>query len=245
MNNKLLLPAVVIIAILAFSSCKRNVLKGEGSKTSDSRSVGSFNSVQSDADLQVNVTVTEGSTPSVVLNGYANVIKHLTATVVGNKLVLKTDLDETWEIDAEGVTADITMPSITGITLNGSPDADIHGNVTGNSFDIQISGAASVTIDNLNVDNFSSHVSGAADIEVKGGSVKKASYAMSGTGEIDAFPLQTIETTASISGAGSGEVTASQKLNVSISGAGSIDYKGHPIISKEISGAGSVDDANQ
>jgi len=80
---------------------------------------------------------------------------------------------------------------------------------------------------------------------VKGGSVKKASYAMSGTGEIDAFPLQTIETTASISGAGSGEVTASQKLNVSISGAGSIDYKGHPIISKEISGAGSVDDANQ
>ena len=87
-------------------------------------------------------------------------------------------------------------------------------------------------------------MSGTADIEVKGGSVKKASYALSGTGDIDAFPLQTLETDASISGAGSGEVTASQKLSVSISGAGCIDYKGHPVITKEISGAGSVDDAN-
>ena len=244
MNRKFLLPAIVIVATLAFTSCKRNVLRGEGSITSQNIPVGSFSVVQADVDVNVSITVKEGAVPSVVLNGYANVIKHLKATVEGNRLHITSDLDETWEIECDSITAEVTMPAITGVTLNGSPDADIHGNITGSNFDLQISGAASVSIDNLNVDNFSSHVSGTADIEVKGGSVKKASYALSGTGDIGAFPLQTLETDASISGAGSGEVTASQKLSVSISGAGSIDYKGHPVITKEISGAGSVDDAN-
>jgi hypothetical protein len=67
---------------------------------------------------------------------------------------------------------------------------------------------------------------------------------MSGAGDLKAFPLQTLETSASISGAGDGQVSASQKLTASISGAGEIRYKGHPVITQNISGVGELKDAN-
>ena len=160
-------------------------------------------------------------------------------------MYLYTDLDETWTMDYEGISVQITLPVITALSLEGASDADVHGNITGSEFKLDISGASNAVIDNIDVDNFTSMVSGAANIVVKGGAVKLAKYEVSGASKIKAFPLQTTETYASISGAGKGEVTATQRLTASISGAGTIKYKGHPAnVTKDISGAGSIAEAN-
>lgn len=242
--RKYLLLCVCFAMMIFASSCKRNVLRGEGNKTSSTPSVASFNAVNIDISVKADITVQSGVQPGVELSGYENVIKHIKTTVKDNVLYIKSDLGEMWDIDGNDVTAKITVPSIAALTLTGAPDADMHGNIAGPDFKLDISGASKVVIDNINVDDFSSEVSGAADIEVKGGAVKKASYEISGAGKILAFPLQANETTASISGAGKNEVTALSKLNATISGAGSIKYKGHPSITQEVSGVGSISDAN-
>ncbi len=242
--KKYLLLFACIATIIVASSCKRNVLKGEGAKTSSTPSVASFSAIDINLSIKADITVQSGAQPSVQLNGYGNILKHIKTTVKNNTLYITSDLDDMWEIDCDDVTAHITVPSITALNLTGAPDANMHGNITGTDFKLEISGASKVIIDNINVDNFSSEVSGAADIEVKGGTVKKASYEISGAGKILAFPLQASETSASISGAGKSEVTALTKLKATISGAGTIKYKGHPEVTQEVSGVGTISNAN-
>lgn len=241
---KFLFSTLLVSVVLFTTSCKQNVLHGEGATSTSSPVVSSFSEVSIELPLKATVTVQEGSQPGIQISGYTNVIEHIKARVESNSLILSSDLDETWRIDGDGITVNISMPSITALSLSGAADADIHGNVTGRQFELETSGASTVVIDNLNVDSFSSDVSGACNIEVKSGLTKKATYAISGAAKIKAFPLQTLETVTSISGAGKGEVSASQKLTVEISGAGDVKYKGNPAITKDISGAGSVTAVN-
>ena len=241
---RLLSIVCIIVAITCCTSCRLNTLKGSGNKTTANPTVASFNAVDINIPLKLDITVQAGSQPGVQLSGYENVIKHIKTKVENNTLIITTDLDDTWTIDGDGITAQITLPAIIGLSLTGSPDADVHGNITGSTFDIDVSGASKITIDNINVDSFSMQVSGAGDLWVKGGAVKYAEYEISGAGDVKAFPLQSAETVASISGAGTGEVTALQKLTANISGAGTVKYKGHPSVTQDVSGAGAVKDAN-
>ncbi len=234
---------VLGLAICA-TSCKMNVLRGEGNKTTTNLPVSPFNAISIDVDVNTVINVKEGATPGVQIDGYENLLKHIVATVDKGRLRITHDLDDTWRMESEDVTVTITVPSISKLTLMGSADAVIHGSITGNAFMLDVSGACDVSIDNVSADSLLVEASGATDLEIKDGTVKYAEYDINGAGEVKAFPLQTNETIAEISGAGTSHVTALQKLTVDISGAGTIKYKGHPVITKDISGAGTIADAN-
>lgn len=243
MKQQLLFIAL-ICTVVCTTSCRRNVLKGEGNKTTASPQVSTFDAVSVALEVNAVVNVQEGSVPSVKIDGYENLLKHIVTKVENGMLHITHDLDETWTMESEDIKVTVTMPSITNLKLTGSGDAAVHGNITGSSFFLDASGASDITIDNITADSFLVDASGATDLEVKGGRVKFAEYDISGAGTVKAYPLQTEETIASISGAGTSHVTALQKLTADISGAGSVKYKGHPAITKDISGAGSVSDAN-
>jgi len=242
--NKSLLTVSVAVAFASFTSCRLNVLKGEGKQITATPAVASFNALDIDVSLKAAIHVAPGAQPGVQLKSYGNILQHIKTKIENNTLRIYSDLDETWTINDDDITAEITMPAISGLSLSGSPDAAITGNVTGSSFKIDISGSSDVVVDNLNVDNFSVVVAGAGDIQVKGGAVKHATYEIDGAGDIKAFPLQTDETSATISGAGTSNVTALHQLTANINGAGTIKYKGHPSITREVSGVGTVSDAN-
>ncbi len=238
--------AVSAIAIACFfGSCKVNVLRGEGAKTTLSELVGAFTAVDMDLPIKVVIQVTPGAQPAVELSGYENILKHLHPKIDHNTLTLQSDLDGTWAIDYNTeLVAHITVPAIEGVTLSGAPDAEIHGVITGRAFRLDVAGAGTVVVDNVSADSLLSDFSGAAKMEIKGGNTRYAAYDISGAGRILAFPLQADETVLSISGAGKGEVTALKKLTADISGAGIVKYKGHPAVIKDIAGAGSITDAN-
>lgn len=244
MHKHLFITSGLLVSALVFNSCKVNVLKGEGDVSTTARNVSSFSAIDVNIPVKTIITVQPSAAPGIQFKGYDNVVKHIKTSVRDNTLFVESDLDDSWEMDGDGITAEITVPSLAALSMSGSPDADVHGNIAGQEFKLDIAGAGKVNIDNISVSNFESDISGAGKIEVRGGSVKRASYEVSGAGKIIAYPLQTEETVTSISGAGKGEVTASQKLSVNISGAGKISYKGHPAISKDVSGAGTVVDAN-
>jgi len=230
---------MICICLLA-ASCRRNMLNGEGAKTSSKPEVATFNNIEIDLPVKAVITVQQGAKQEITVNGYENIVKHITTKVTDNKLTITSDLDETWEVDCDGLTLQIAVPALAGLSLSGTADAELHGNISGSSFDLKTSGASKVTIDNINVTSFSSVLSGAGSLQVKGGNVNKAKYEISGAAKIVAFPMQTMETIATISGAAKAEVTAQEKLSATISGAGVIKYKGHPAVTKDISGAGSV-----
>lgn len=238
--KKLILLFAVAGVLLFSDSCGVNVLKGEGKKGTVSRSVGTFNAIDVAISSDVKVTVADGAIPRVELVGYENVMKHIKTEVKDGILHITFDLDDTWQIDDEDVEVVVTVPSLSAFSLSGSPDAEIYGNLKGAEFKLDVSGASSVMIDNINTEKLLVDMSGASELNIKGGVVKIANYDISGAGKIEAFPLQTEETNASFSGAAEGEVSVSKKLDAGISGAGSIKYKGTPEVVKHISGVGSV-----
>jgi len=245
--KKYLLSAIGIIAIAAVitASCRVNSLRGEGNKIHVTPDVSAFNALDIDVPVRATITVQEGAKPSITLSGYENLVKHIKTRVSSNTLHVYTDYHGSWSIEKGDMVAEITVPSLTMLTMAGAPNAEVHGNITGNSLKVDMSGAGRVTLDNVNVDNFSTDVSGAAVIDVTAGTVKKAQYEVSGAGVIHAYGLQTQTTVAAISGAGKGEVNASQKLAANVSGAAVVRYKGHHAdITRDVSGVGKVADAN-
>lgn len=237
----LLLAGLMAVVLLGFSSCGMNVLRGEGKKTTQSPTVAGFDAIDIAISSKINIAVGTGGTQEIVLSGYENIIKHIKTEVKENTLVISYDLDDTWSISDDDVEVRISVPALKALSLSGSPHVNIHGNVTGSEFKLDISGACSIKIDSINTEKFMADLSGLSELEINGGTVKQASYDISGGGKIEAFPLQTEETSASISGAAKSEVSVSRKLEATISGAGSVKYKGKPEVVKHVSGIGSVE----
>ena len=243
MKNTCFSLLVCIASVPLFSSCRENVISGTGGIGNDQRSLGSFNAIEIAVPLKASVNVTAGAQPGLKLSGYKNVLKYIKTEVKNNVLRIYTDPGVKLD-DEEYLNAEIIVPTLISLVMEGAPDADVHGSISGQEFELTISGSSDVTIDEVNTTNFTTTVSGAGDIKVNKGNVQQAAYTVSGAGDIKAYGLHSMETSATVSGAGDIQVYAEQKLNAEISGAGSIRYKGHPVISSQTSGVGGVEDAN-
>ncbi|XZF16402.1 head GIN domain-containing protein [Chitinophagaceae bacterium MMS25-I14] len=241
--KKLLLFTAIPSLLFMLASCGPNV-RGHGDIKTDTRNVNSFSRISVSAPLNVKVHVKDGSTPSVALHGYENILKVIQTEIRDNTLFITLEKSKRIETDKELV-ADVTLPALEEFSVAGAGDAEIDGRVTGKSFTLDISGAGNVTAENISVSDMEAHISGAGNFEAGGGSADHVSYTVTGTGNIDAYPLQAKEVEASVSGAGNIELTATEKLKASISGVGNVSYKGHPAsLQSHKSGVGSFDDAN-
>ena len=245
MNGRSIILIFFAVFALIFFSCRRNVLKGEGKIITQPLTASDFDHIEVKVPVKAIIKVQSGIGYVVSAKGYENIVKHIKVKVENHKLIVNSDLDETWRLDnVDELTVNISLPALNGISLSGASDAVVHGLVTGDQLKLDISGSSDVNMDSLNTDHFFAVITGAADIEIGGGSVKTADYNITGAGTVKAFKLRSLETKAEITGAGEGEIDAEQKLDASISGAGSIRYKGHPSVNQHISGAGSLSDAN-
>lgn len=234
---------LVLLSALIFSlsSCKRNRTIGEGEIKTETRNTGSFTSVDLATSLKAIITVDPASQVSVQLKGYQNILKLITTEVVNGKLVIDTDDLIDFDSDKD-VIAEITVPSLSALEISGTADAEIKGTVSGDKFNVLVSGAGDVTIDAVTADVFDVKLTGAGELNVNGGSVNKLAYKVTGAGEISSFQLQSKEATVKVSGMGDVELSVSDKLDASITGAGDVNYKGHPQLSTKITGGGSIEE---
>lgn len=241
MNKRIFL--IAVLPVVALLSCKQNYITGHGQDKSETRSTAAFSKVEISAPVKAVIHLQNGATPSVQLSGYENLVKAVKTEVRGNTLYISIPESTNFETDKD-VVADITMPAIDDLSLTGSADVDIKGNLTGSNFSLAITGVSDVLAENISVSNFDVDITGAGSLKVENGNVQKANYTVTGSGDINAFPLRVADVKTTVSGAGDIELHAEKKLEVSISGAGDVHYKGHPTINSETTGAGSLDDAN-
>lgn len=229
-----------IVLLTSAISCKRRTEEGHGKVGVKDYNVTTFSSVDVGAPIDIDMTVGNVTKPTVSIKGYENLLGKITCKVENG--VLKIDKDGIFTLYTDkDIKATITVPSLTALTIRGTSEAKIHGNITGESFVLNIKGAGDVTIDELNTNSFVTKVSGAGDLDVKNGAVSKAEFNVTGAGDVDAFGLQIKDLTADLSGAGDIDVSVSGSLNSSINGAGSVNYRGNPTVSSDINGIGSLE----
>lgn len=234
---------ILLVSSTCLTSCMRRVIIGSGNQVTQARSTAAFDAVDISGAINTTINIQDGATPSVQIAGYQNIVSYIKTDVKDHTLHIYTAEDADLNTNPKA-TAIITIPNITSLSLSGASDADIHGNMKGDSFRLEVSGASDVHADNISVSNFSTEISGAAKVKINGGNTHSANYQLSGAAKLNAFNLVTDETTVDLSGAGVADVNAQKKLDASVSGAGAIHYKGHPVVTSQTSGIGAVSDAN-
>jgi hypothetical protein len=232
-----------VAALGSLASCKHQVISGSGAIGTETRILQNFSAIEIEASLKSSITIDSSAKASLELNGYKNLLPYIKTEVKGDVLRIYTERPIDFDSDKD-VIATITMPSITGLTIRGTGEAEIHGVVKAEKFSFVLKGASDVTIDGLDVNNFDADIAGAGSLGLHAGRINFAHYRLAGAGNVEAFPVVCNESSATLLGAGDLELNVVQKLDAEIKGAGSISYKGHPAINKRILGVGSIDDAN-
>ena len=204
----------------------------------------------------------QGSPQKVEIEGSSDVLKKIETKVDGDRLIIGTEekwFNWNWSND-DKVNVYITVKDIDGLSVSGSGDLIAQTKLTGENFDLKVSGSGSLQAEIEAQGDIEADVSGSGDIDLKGkcknydsdvsgsGNVKlslaigdKASFGVSGSGKIIATgTAQSVKTSIS----GSGKVLASNleadRCEIRISGSGDVEINVKSELDANISGSGSV-----
>jgi hypothetical protein len=219
MNKKLIFVLIVVALIMSacsFTPFSTNQVVGSGKLISETRSVSSFSSVELKGSADI--TITFGSTESVVVAADDNIVPLISTSVLAGRLVIDNKFGANYTTH-NSVRVSITMKSLQGITLSGSGNI----NVTG-----------------LNADTLTVNLPGSGNITASG-TANKVNVSLDGSGNVYCDQVTAKDATTTLRGSGNVTVYASESLDASIPGSGSIRYSGNPSrMNKSVTGSGSI-----
>jgi hypothetical protein len=209
---------VAVATSLLFASCRKHTLVGDGPIVTETRTLGSFDEVQAEGDLEV--TVYHSDVNKVVLTGYNSLIPVFETDISGGKLKLRFD-SKYYNVRHNNLKVEVYSKDMNKYTLSGSGSANIGSGFTSSRMDLNISGSGDINID----DNYF------PDMYCQ----------ISGSGNINGRYCATDNCRVRISGSGGVELSVLKSLTVDISGSGDVNYWGHPeVVTTNISGSGKV-----
>ncbi len=188
--------------------------KGSGDLVTQTRDVDKFDELSLSGSFDVRIRVGEEQSVRVTFDD--NLIDYIQTEVRHGELRIYSDGSFSSRHDCR---VEITVPSLTDVSLSGSGDIDVT-NLSGGDFSLSISGSGDITAE---------------------GKVDQLSISVAGSGDVDARDLEAQDADVHISGSGDVTVFASRYLDARVSGSGDIDYYGDPEkISSHVAGSGSI-----
>ncbi|MBI5474288.1 MAG: DUF2807 domain-containing protein [Ignavibacteriae bacterium] len=216
-----LLVALGVFALLLVG-CEKNEtvvgndqIVGSGRIVSQARNLGSVNGIQVTSFAKV--IITQDTVESLRIEADDNIIGLVRSSVVGSDLVVGLP-----EGSYRNVTVRVyaSMRNISRLESLGAADFSATNSIRTDSITCRIKGAGSITL---------------------AGTTNYERVEIIGAGDIHNFDLSSTTCTASISGAGSIELHATQRLDATIAGTGSITYAGNPpIVHQSVTGVGAI-----
>jgi hypothetical protein len=190
-----------------------NGVQGDGVAKSETREIPTFDSIEVDGTVKLDLAT--GPLDKLSITGDENLLPLIETTVTAGKLVVH----ETKAVHSKTpLVVSVHAPAVTRI------DA---------------AGIAGVIATGLHGPSFTFTSSGVANAELSG-QVDSLEIQTGGTGEVHAAGLAAKQAHVAISGAGTVEVNATDKLKADVSGVGTVKYRGTPSVEKNVSGMGSV-----
>ncbi|MDF1611387.1 head GIN domain-containing protein [Stygiobacter electus] len=205
---------IILTLLLSFNACTFWGVRGNGKLKTQTRNIENFDRLEVGGVFSVKVEI--GKEASLKIQAEENLLPLIKTNVVDGTLIIETKkgLNPRREIKIL-----ITTPNLNYV---------------------EVSGANSLQIFNIDEDVFEVNLSGAGSIYLKG-KVEKLYADLSGAGSIDSKDLIANVVEISVSGAASADVFAKERIDASVSGVGSINYYGNPQnVKTNISGVGSI-----
>jgi hypothetical protein len=236
---KKLLLILSVIAIAA-SSCRfigGRRIGGNGSITTQERTVSGFKNVE--ASGAVDVYISQGETKTVRIETDANLQEYIEVIQSGDKLIVRERKGYNLQ-PTDKVKIYITAPVYGKIEVSGASNIFSQSKINNSEgLKLEVGGAGEIKME-LNAPSLDVEATGASSISLKG-ETKTLKMELTGASSAHCFELLSETTDVDITGAGDADVYASVKLKAEVSGAGSISYKGNATdVSQHVSGAGSI-----
>jgi len=216
-----LLPQLFIAAVAMAGITNTGVIvggdcvHGNGVRKTVERKAAEFNMLETSGAF--NVLIKSGAfKQQIKITGDANLLPLITTNSQGNKLMITTAKSICTELT---ITLEISVANLEALVTNGSDTIKAQG---------------------IDTHKFVLDMGGSSDVELSG-SAEVFEASISGAGDLNAKNLKTKGSALNISGTGTANVYATDKLKVDIMGVADVNYFGHPKkIEKQILGVGNL-----
>jgi hypothetical protein len=230
---------VLFIGFASLSACRYidgKQVRGNGELTTDQRSVGSFDAVESFGSF--NIEVSTGNDNTVKVEADENLLPYIETYTDGSTLKIKTKSGYSLRPRVR-IRVIVAAPNFTSIVTNGSGNVNGQNKiVSSDDLNLEVNGSGNIDVD-VEAESVESRISGSGNISLTG-TAKKAENSIHGSGNIRAGNMQTEESKVEIAGSGDVQVHATSLLDVNIMGSGGVNYKGSATVNSRIAGSGSV-----
>lgn len=241
-TNKLFLIAVFTLLIVS-SACSAinfidNRIEGSGNVITEDRDVSGFDRVTLAGFGKV--TIEQGNEESLTVRTDDNIMPYIRTEVKGDTLVLDfTGKGERRSINpSDGIEFDLVVKDLNRLDISGAGSVEVN-DLEAEKFLADLSGAGTLDIGSLIADELVVRQSGAGTVVVSG-QVKGQDVSHSGVGTYHAGELESETAILEISGAGSATIWVTESLDISISGLGNVIYYGNPRVVQNVSGLGKL-----
>jgi len=237
--KKLTNAGIVAIALLfVFSSCRKDLVVGAGPVVTQTRSINNFTGVSDRVPGRVNFKI--GPAYKVEISAQQNILDVLN-TYVANGVLIIDFSDHVRVRENANITINITAPSADHLSVSGTGDMYVEGDLVTGNLNLNSSGTGKIVIQKAAVNGtIAIDISGIGNISIGDGFAVNEDLRISGVGDIDLSNILAQNATTHTSGSGNMKVNLSQSLDVHISGSGTVYYRGTPVITTHISGSGNV-----
>ena len=227
---------IMMLGSTTLKAQKWQKVRGEGPAVKQDRDGGNFTEIHTHGSF--NVEITDGAANSVKVEAQQNLQQYIEVENTGGELHIRNKKGYNIQPDGE-IIVYVTAPSLKGIYLSGSGNIKSTNQLNGSDkFEIKSSGSGNITID-IETADLKTSIAGSGNITLKG-KTSDLDGKIAGSGNIRAKELQSSNTSVQISGSGSAEVVATQKLNTNIAGSGDVKYWGDASVDSKVRGSGSV-----
>jgi hypothetical protein len=198
------------------------VLTGSGDLKTEEYDFSDFNRVEVSSAFEFEVS--QSNSYSISITADDNVIEKVQVTKEGD--ILKIGLATIPRLGSLTLKAVVTMPYLRGLAISGASRGTISGFSSADDADIAVSGASKVTGD-LKAGDVDFEVSGASTVQLEG-SANNITANVSGASRFNLGGFMVNNADVTFSGASTGTVNLSGKLDANLSGASKLSYVGEP-----------------
>jgi hypothetical protein len=240
-NKKGISPLVIglivlgIAIILIAGAFAAYVWLGSGNLKTESMQLDGFSRLEISSAFEV--TITQSNTYNITITANERTFDRIDVTKTEDTLRIQL---ETGTISARVLKAEISMPTLNGVTFSGATHGTINGFSTSDEFRVDLSGASSLDMTNIQTGDFNARLSGASSV-IAHGSGNDLNAELSGASSVDFSDFTINDADVEVSGASHAVVNLNGRLDVTATGASTLEYLGSPTLGDiNTSGASTV-----
>ena len=221
MKKIAIITLLIPFLLLFIESCSMFCEKGRGKIVTETRELSNFDKIEIHGQGQV--FLTKGSKPSIKLVIDSNLQKYIKAEVSGTKLEIYENkcIKEISEYKIY-----ITTSSLSDLLVDGSVKLSCDSVFTTNELKIKSTTSGEISL-NFDAENIKLDAEGSGLLKLNG---RAANFNIEseGAGSVQAYGLLAKNVNFEVTGAGTCEISVSEKLSGEVTGSGKLYYQGNP-----------------